>query len=667
MHLNPQVALIQMPFASVFSPSLGLSLLKSGLALRGVSSKVFYFNLRYAQTIGFELYDEIANGSPGVCDLLGEWIFSEALWGVNPENDREYFQQIIRGGDPAHRKNVGAKVLDRCCSKALEARSKVSSFLDTCISEVNWAAIQIVGFTSVFQQHLASLAMAKRLKQKYPHLFVIVGGANCEAEMGKITFDHFPFLDAVCSGEGDYAFPQFAELLLAGKRPEIEGILTRYDRANHPSLPDLVQIVHSVPPVNNLDSLPYPDYHDFFETVEFYAEMAFSKCRLLFETSRGCWWGQKHHCTFCGLNGLGMSFRCKTADRALGEIQYLLNTYGHFTTKLSAADNIIPLEYFHTLLPQLEELHLDLDLFYETKANLTESQVAQYRRSGLGQIQPGIESLNSSVLKLMRKGVSALQNIQLLKWCAQYGIYPHWNYLFGFPGESPDSYNSQAELLTKMRHLTPPQGSAPVRFDRFSPYHSSPDAFGIVSLAPYPAYSYVYRGLSQEMLPKLAYYFVGEFKGADNIESYTSDIVKTLEEWCAIADRVTLCHSTTAGEQTVVFDTRDPERLRVYVLQGVYSQVFERCASTKAVRTLASELHKLYCSDQIQKALENLVGSNLLISEEERFLTLSIPLGFYYVPPDAALQRISAYLKCKDEAVNNCEVHIPSEICTIMQ
>ena len=44
-------------------------------------------------------------------------------------------------------------------------------------------------------------------------------------------------------------------------------------------------------------------------------------------------------------------------------------------------------------------------------------------------IQPGIESLSDHVLKLMRKGTTALQNIQLLKWCREYGVQPEWNLL----------------------------------------------------------------------------------------------------------------------------------------------------------------------------------------------------------------------------------------------
>jgi hypothetical protein len=31
----------------------------------------------------------------------------------------------------------------------------------------------------------------------------------------------------------------------------------------------------------------------------------------------------------------------------------------------------------------------------------------------------------------MRKGVTALQNIQLLKWCTELGVRPYWNVLWG--------------------------------------------------------------------------------------------------------------------------------------------------------------------------------------------------------------------------------------------
>ena len=74
-----------------------------------------------------------------------------------------------------------------------------------------------------------------------------------------------------------------------------------------------------------------------------------------------------------------------------------------------------------------------MELFYEVKANLKKAQVRLLRDAGVRVIQPGIESFSSNVLARMRKGVKGLQNIQLLKWCKEFGITPHWNLLWGFP------------------------------------------------------------------------------------------------------------------------------------------------------------------------------------------------------------------------------------------
>src|SRR5439155_6118718 len=134
---------------------------------------------------------------------------------------------------------------------------------------------------------------------------------------------------------------------------------------------------------------------------------------------------------------------------------------------ISAVDNIIDMRYYRDVLPRLKELDLDVALFYETKANLRKEQVRLLREAGITRIQPGIESLSTNVLRLMGKGVTALQNIQLLRWCAEFGVHPGWNLLAGFPGEDPADYARQAAIVPLLTHLVPPQGVGEVRLDRF--------------------------------------------------------------------------------------------------------------------------------------------------------------------------------------------------------
>ena len=76
---------------------------------------------------------------------------------------------------------------------------------------------QLVGFTSVFQQHVASLALARRIKAAAPATVVVLGGANCEGVMGAETVRSFAFVDAAVSGEGDLVFPELARRVLEGR------------------------------------------------------------------------------------------------------------------------------------------------------------------------------------------------------------------------------------------------------------------------------------------------------------------------------------------------------------------------------------------------------------------------------------------------------------------
>src|SRR4029079_12294060 len=86
----------------------------------------------------------------------------------------------------------------------------------------------------------------------------------------------------------------------------------------------------------------------------------------------------------------------------------------------------------------------------------------------VNRIQPGIESFSDPVLTLMRKGVTWLQNVQLLKWCKQFGVQPFWNVIWGFPGEPAAEYDRMARLVPHLTHLAAPVGSSSLRRPLFS-------------------------------------------------------------------------------------------------------------------------------------------------------------------------------------------------------
>ena len=161
--LNRRVALIYMPFADCEMPALGLSLLKSGLSRVSIDSTIFYLNLLLGRMIDYSTYRSVSNGEPAVHDLVGEWIFSESLWGADPERDRHYMDRVMLGEDAAHRKSS----VDReFITRVLDARKHVEPFLDLCLKQADWGQYAVVGFSSSFQQQVASLSLAKRMKER---------------------------------------------------------------------------------------------------------------------------------------------------------------------------------------------------------------------------------------------------------------------------------------------------------------------------------------------------------------------------------------------------------------------------------------------------------------------------------------------------------------------
>jgi len=136
-------------------------------------------------------------------------------------------------------------------------------------------------------------------------------------------------------------------------------------------------------------------------------------------------------------------------------------------------------------------------------------------------IQPGIEAMSTTTLKIMRKGTSAFQNIRFLKHCQRYGVHALWSLLVGFPNEPEEVYRKYYDDLPLLVHLQPPGGSFPVRFDRFSPYFTRAGEYGL-KLTPFKFYEMVYP-FSHDELVELAYFFVDE--------NYQASYVANTSRW----------------------------------------------------------------------------------------------------------------------------------------
>ncbi|MFX0198323.1 MAG: RiPP maturation radical SAM C-methyltransferase [Candidatus Hodarchaeota archaeon] len=643
--METKVALVSMPFLETDRPSLGLSLLKAGLAARGIPSVVYYLNILFADQIGHKIFDEL-NDFPEI-NLVKEWIFVEALWGRDDARDESYINEVLERSTWLDRSRIPNNDLPDYLHKIWFCRRQIPRFLDRCLDQIPWSEYRVIGFSSVFQQQIPSLALARLLKEKYPELVVVFGGANCEGEMGMALLKNFPFVDAVCTGEGDRVFPGFVCTIIDGRHT---GSYTGMLFPKSQELPS-----HESMKVSDMDKLPYPNFDDFFDQRMQCSNLEAERLFLLAESSRGCWWGEKSHCTFCGLNGMTMQYRLKTAQRMINEIVWMLDRYKKYAVReLIFVDKTIPMEYMNSFLPELKKLNLDLEILYETRSNLKKSHIKLCREGGIGTIQSGIESLTPNSLKLMRKGVTAMQNIQLLKWCRQFGVHTEWFYLIGFPGERPQDYRDQSELIHALTHLQPPRppGIFRIEFRRFSPYLANPSDFGVRNLRPHRAYKYIYPNLNAESIQDLAYYFECDFEGQELISNYAKKLQKEINGWLECCGASAL-FSLVKDDLLIVCDFRPGAKESIIPLSGIQRRLYEACDKIRShlylQKMLISESGCEINNEDLDAVLAPLINHQLLLEMDRKYLSLAIPLGSEYFPPEAVWSRLQEVLEALDD------------------
>jgi len=626
-----------MPFGPAFSPSLALSLLQAELSRHDVTSKVLYPSIRFAEIIGQHFYNGIAvEGRPAQIEMAGEWIFSDALFDRPVRDDDPYLEDVLVGhanwAHPFAARRVSAGLVRRIAA----ARRHVPAFLDWCIERIVAERPRIVGFTSVFQQHVASLAAARRLKGAMPEVVILFGGANCEGAMGAETVRQFPFVDAAVSGEGELILPQLVARVRA--RETLEGLAGVRTPAAMSAGLDPAGPLTNAPGVRHMDDLPHPNYADYMRQFQASRLDRDWTPTLYFETSRGCWWGERQHCTFCGLNGATMTYRSKSASRAVEELADMVAAYPNCDFQVS--DNILDLKYFKDVLPELARRQLGVKLFYETKANLKRDQVRLLRDAGVLEIQPGIESLSDGVLQSMKKGVSALQNVQLLKWCKELGVVPLWNILWGFPGESAEDYARMTALVPLLAHLPAPTGFSGLRLDRFSPNFVRAKDMGFEAVRALPSYRHIY-GFSEAVLSNLAYAFTYRLADGRDVAGYVRPLLRALGRWRRLDEGVDL-FSLPIDDDLHIWDFRPGVREHVTVLAGLDRVLYEACDEiADATRLAASGQAKGFSVTALEVAdrLRPLVERGLVVKDGGRYLALAIRTG-EYVPSAATLERL---------------------------
>ncbi len=524
---KPNVVLVSMPWTTAVQPSLGLAILKATLLKDQIPCQIYHASLDLLKYMKLQTYETLAR-----CWAVNDFLFARLLDDVLDDSQLDNLRTaLVSFAMPNHFSDYTkpAEILELIFALRNHVLPR---YLAECATFILNLRPTLVGFSCLFDQTIASVALAKLLKEAEPTLTTVLGGYAVQHANGAEFLRSFPFIDCIVKGDGEPVISQLAWASVGvSSLNEINGVVTNGALADN-NAPESVAIRA------DLSQALTPDYHDWFQDLHRLArdhKVFIETQGLPIESSRGCWWGQKSHCTFCGIDEETLRYRSKSAAQIVNELRELRNRHGE-NMSFRFADYILPHRFHDQLLPGLAEFKPPLRLEGEIKANQTRERVRRFASAGFRALQPGIESFSSEVLQRIHKGVNAIQNIQLLKWGYLEQIITHYNLIFGFPGETLEEYTNLVATLPRLYHLIPPHGHGAVAITRFAPLQAKPAKFGIASQ---PTHHHFYDIVfSRKFLQRTGfsmdnycYYFERDYEIPSVLQERYAQLVIQTEHW----------------------------------------------------------------------------------------------------------------------------------------
>jgi len=321
--------------------------------------------------------------------------------------------------------------------------NELEGFLDRSRPDL----VGIGGMTPIISASYRAAKIAKRFAR-----WLVLGGPHVSALRSKV-FEEAPEFDFALAGEAEETFPMLCKALEAGQTPgqEIPGLLS--PKSENPGAP-IIQDLDRLPfPARRL--LPNPRYrHPLFGGEPIATVM----------TSRGCPFG----CVFCDKSVSGRTWRPRSADNVLAELEQIVKELG--------LRSIIFYDDLFTLDPErairiaqgMLERKLNLRWKCEGRVNLVnEEALAWMKRAGCEMIAYGVETPNEQGLKFLHKGITAEQAAAAFAKTRAAGIQTLAYFILGIPGET---FADELKTIRFAREI----GADYAQFALLSPFPGTP-------------------------------------------------------------------------------------------------------------------------------------------------------------------------------------------------
>ncbi len=615
--INGRVLLVSAPWPLFNRPSLPLGALKAylSIAMPGVRTEASHLFLQVAQALGYDRYQCISRRV-----WRAEAVFSALLYPDRAERAGSLYTGTLKG---AHGATADFRDLVH----------QVDGAVDDWIEQVDWAGLDLVGFSVSFCQVTASLYLISRIKKACPSLPVVGGGSSFSGERSAGLLKVIPQIDYLVVGEGERPLAGLVNYLISRRNrivaPFPEGIFAREAKPGEP-----VRFCQ----ISRLDQLPVPDYDDYFNQLAGFSARHRFFATLPVEASRGCWWhrqdagGRFKGCAFCNLNLQWRGYRTKRPDQVVREVDHLIRR--HQVLSLAFADNAFPQNHAASIFDGIRDSGRDLSIFTELRADTPPETLRKMRQAGVDTVQVGIEALATPLLDKMNKGLRAIDNLGLMKHCEALGIVNAANLMLHFP-DSDD-----ADVKDTLRALRFALWYRPLKTVSFwlgleSPVYRFPERFGIRSVFNHPNLKKVFPAPVAEGIRFMIQGCRGDRTRQRKRWRSVERAVRQWEKDYAAMQRQTggkPALSFRNGDRFLLIEQHFPDQPTVrHRLTGISAELYRYCHVPRPITQVAGEFES-HSTRQIRTFFTSMVKKRLMFAENDCFLSLAVPVSWRQPP-----------------------------------
>lgn len=379
----------------------------------------------YARDLSIALWNELASADLSVSlavrffqGQVGNF-YDESLYRSYSENLQPLYHSMKKLEESIHRWLTTGEESPEFCQFRL--------FLQ---SEMNGNDTDMTALSAMYPGQIPFLAaIAKILKEEFPAMTLIAGGAAFSAididEMAKVL----PEVDIFYRGEGEEGF---ASLIRGDDLASIPGVVYRSASAI---------ITNGKPPAVQLDTLPMPDF-SFCRLNEYHSPEPVLP--VLF--SRGCRW---RRCGFCSHNFSFAGYRTHEAQR-------FVNTLAHFRQQgirsFYFADQYIGADDLEAIAVEIlnRGLEIRFHVMGRPTTEYTPERLQLLFSAGCRWISWGVESGSQKLLDICHKGTTVADVQNVLRDTALAGISNLAMMIYGMPTSTEAAFDETIEFCNEI-------------------------------------------------------------------------------------------------------------------------------------------------------------------------------------------------------------------------